>query len=243
MRKYFKINFQFNHETLEDTVEKTAATGKGYCCFVDATSLVYSFKNENFRVVLNNALANSCDGSYIALLASKIHRTKLKEYIGPDFFKKYIFKPEKQLILGNTQEVFNRITAKVALENSSADNLYFMEVPFRKVEDFDYAEIARKINEIQPKYIWVSLGAPKQELFMSMLLPLLNQGVMLGVGAALNYFTGQVKDIPLWARKFHLIWLYRIFTEPKKQLKRCAEIATVFPKMYREEKKLLAKNK
>ena len=237
MRKYFNINFEFNHKQFEEKVEHTALNGKGYCCFVDGTSLVYSYKNEGFRNVLNNSLANSCDGSYIALLASRIHKTKLKEYIGPDFFNKYIYKKGSHLILGNTEQVFKRIQEKVELQNNTSENLHFMEVPFRKVEEFDYTAIAKEINDLKPNYIWVSLGAPKQELFMSNLLPHINQGAMLGVGAALNYFTGQVKDIPNWAKKLHLIWLYRIFTEPKKQLKRCTEIATVLPKMYKEEKK------
>jgi N-acetylglucosaminyldiphosphoundecaprenol N-acetyl-beta-D-mannosaminyltransferase len=137
--------------------------------------------------------------------------------------------------------VFKRIQEKVELQNNTSENLHFMEVPFRKVEEFDYVSIAKEINDLKPNYIWVSLGAPKQELFMSNLLPHINQGAMLGVGAALNYFTGQVKDIPNWAKKLHLIWLYRIFTEPKKQLKRCKEIAIVLPKMYTEEKKLVSK--
>ena len=171
MRKYFNINFQFNHKQFEEKVEYAALKSKGYCCFVDGTSLVYSYKNENFRNVLNNALANSCDGSYIALLASRIHKTKLKEYIGPDFFNKYIYKKESHLILGNTLQVFKRIQEKVETQNNSSENLNFMEVPFQRVEDFDYVAIAKEINELKPNYIWVSLCAPKQELFMANLLP------------------------------------------------------------------------
>lgn len=38
MKKYF----QFNHEKLEKTIEETSLNEKGYCCFVDLNSLVYS---------------------------------------------------------------------------------------------------------------------------------------------------------------------------------------------------------
>jgi N-acetylglucosaminyldiphosphoundecaprenol N-acetyl-beta-D-mannosaminyltransferase len=51
---------------------------------------------------------------------------------------------------------------------------------------------------------------------------------LLGVGAALNYFSGEVKDIPSWAKKYHLIWMYRIFTEPKKQLPRFLQLTMIF---------------
>ncbi|MEZ7505856.1 WecB/TagA/CpsF family glycosyltransferase [Flavobacterium sp. Arc2] len=243
MKKYFNINFQFNHQELERTIEETSREGKGYCCFVDATSLVYSFKNECFRKILNNSLVNSCDGSYIAMLASKIHKKQLKEYIGPDFFKKFIYKPYPQYVIGNTQEVFNKIKAKLELNGSDASSLFFIPLPFKGVDEFDYQEIANKINQIHPRFIWVSLGAPKQEEFMEKLLPFIDKGVMIGVGAALNYFTGEVKDIPSWARKTHSIWLYRIFTEPKKQLKRCKEIVLVLPQVYRKENKLMKENR
>lgn len=241
MKQYFNVNFQFNHAALEKTIEETAISGKGYCCFIDATSLVYSFQNHDFRAILNRSLANSCDGSYIALLASKIHNLPLKEYIGPDFFKKHIYKPNRHLILGNTEEVFAKVCAKVALKSANTDSLNFLPLPYKQVNEFDYQGIANYINQEQPNFIWVSLGAPKQEEFMSNLLPLINSGVMLGVGAALNYFTGEVKDIPNWARKTHLIWLYRIFTEPKKQIKRCADIILVLPVMYIQEKKQVKK--
>lgn len=242
MKKYFNINLQFNHQELEKTIEETSLAGKGYCCFVDATSLVHSHKNEKFRTILNASLVNSCDGSYIALLAGKIHNEQLKEYIGPDFFRKFINKPYPQFVIGNTEEVFNKVKAKLESTGNDTSNLYFIPLPYKGVNEFDYPKIASQINQIHPRFIWVSLGAPKQEKFMSKLLPHIETGVMIGVGAALNYFTGEVKDIPDWARKTRLIWLYRIFTEPKKQLKRCTEIFLVLPKIYAQEKRLV-KNK
>jgi len=242
MNSYFNINFQFNHIILEKTIEETSIDGKGYCCFVDATSLVHSFKNEKFRGILNASLVNSCDGSYIALLASKIHNEQLKEYIGPDFLKKFIYKDYPQFVIGNTEQVFSKIRYKLELNGKDTSNLFFISLPYKGVDEFDYQKIALQINKVHPRFIWVSLGAPKQEEFMSKLLPFIEKGVMIGVGAALNYFTGEVKDIPDWARKTHSIWLYRIFTEPKKQLKRCKEILLVLPRIYRDEQKLV-KNK
>jgi N-acetylglucosaminyldiphosphoundecaprenol N-acetyl-beta-D-mannosaminyltransferase len=81
------------------------------------------------------------------------------------------------------------------------------------------------------------LGAPKQEEFMYRITPKIDKGVLLGVGAALNYFSGAVKDIPKWAIKFHLIWLYRVFTEPKKQLPRCINTFTYYPLLFLKELK------
>ncbi len=74
---------------------------------------------------------------------------------------------------------------------------------------------------------------------MYKLLPYLESGVMLGVGAALNYFSGEITDIPKWATKFNLIWLFRIITEPKKQIKRVLKILKYYPGIYSAQKKEL----
>jgi N-acetylglucosaminyldiphosphoundecaprenol N-acetyl-beta-D-mannosaminyltransferase len=237
MKLYFNIKLEFTHQTLENIVEMTAHKGKGYCCFVDLTSLVYSYHDIDFREILNNSTVNSCDGSYIAMSASKLHSEKLREYIGPDFFKKFIYAKKKHLIIGNTQEVFNKVKAKVELVQNT--DLTFLPLPFMKVEDFDYEGVSCFINKLSPDYIWVSLGAPKQERFMNILLPKINRGMLLGVGAATNYFSGEIKDIPNWTKRLHIVWVYRIFTEPKKQLKRLQSILLTFPKMIKEEKNKL----
>lgn len=239
MKKYFNINLEFDHSVIEETVTRIAnsSNNKGYACFVDLNALVYANKHPQVLAVINQATINSCDGSYIAMAVSKLHKTEVKEYIGPDFFKKFIYKKNKHLIIGNTEEVFKKIKTKVTAVQET--DLHYLPVPYKKVEEFNYNEIANYINTLSPDYIWVSLGAPKQELFMNFLEPELNRGLMLGVGAALNYFSGEIKDIPKWTKKLHVIWMYRIFTEPKKQIRRMAKVFLEFPKIYAKEKKII----
>jgi N-acetylglucosaminyldiphosphoundecaprenol N-acetyl-beta-D-mannosaminyltransferase len=242
MKKYFNVQFEFDHQKLETIVKNKAKEGKGYCCFVDLNSLTNSFKYEKFRIILNNSLSNSCDGSYIAMLASSIHKAPLKEYIAPDFFEEFIYHKNKHLLIGNTEEVFKKIIKKVAKRNTHADNLNYLYVPFLTVDQFDYIEISKAINKLSPDYMWISLGAPKQEFFMSKLLPHISRGVMLGVGASTNYFSGEIKDIPKWAKKLKIIWLYRLCTEPKKQAKRIWNALFILPMLILNEKRML-KNK
>jgi len=238
MKKYFNIPFEFDHQKLEQTIISSSINSKGYCCFVDSNMLVESFidKREIIHNVLNGSIVNSCDGSYIALLASIVHKRKLRAYNGPEFFEKLIYSDAKQCIIGNTKTVFEKVKAKVESVNGKSDLIY-ISLPFLSVENFNYKEIANEINKQMPRYIWVSLGAPKQEIFMHKLLPLIDKGVMLGVGAALNYFSGEIKDIPEWATKNKLIWLFRVFTEPKKQIQRVFKIVKYYPAIFLEERR------
>lgn len=238
MQKYFDVFLEFDHRKSEETIIKTSITGKGYCCFVDHTLLVTAYREKNGKLknILNNALVNFCDGSYIAIMASKIYNTDLKAYNGPELFNKFIYHSGKQCIVGNTQEVFHKIRLKLNASGIDTSDLFYIPVPYVNVDQFDYPSIANKINTIEPRYIWLSLGAPKQEEFMYKILPHISKGVMLGIGAALNYFSGEIRDIPEWAKKMHLIWLYRVFTEPKKQIPRCLNTFKTYPLLYFKER-------
>lgn len=233
MERYFKIPLEFDHDKFERTVIENSLHDKGYCCFVDSNTLVEAHKKKNNEVleVLDGALVNSCDGHYVAKLASLIHKKKLEAYSGPIFFEKFIYHDVNQCIIGNTHSIYKKIKDKI-IEAGGKPDLHFIPLPFSEINEFNYAEIGREINRIKPKYIWVSLGAPKQEIFMNKLLPFINGGTMFGVGAALNYFSGEINEIPSWAKRLNLIWFYRILTEPKKQTKRVVKILTYYPKIF-----------
>ena len=98
----------------------------------------------------------------------------------------------------------------------------FYSPPYLDVEDFNYKEIGNLINSTFADIIWVGLGAPKQEIFTHRLLPHLNKGVVIAVGAAFNFFSGidEYKRAPIIMRKYHLEWLFRSFQEPRKIIKR-----------------------
>lgn len=240
MMKYFGIPIEFDRDVLESTIETTAVTGKGYCCFVDSFVLVTARKKQSGLIeVLENSLVNACDGSYIALLASRLYKKSFKAYNGPELFTKFIYSDCKQCIIGNTVDVFNKVKARLVSEGYNAENLLYVSLPFDSLDNYNYEEIASAVNDFAPSYIWVSLGAPKQEFFMARFLPFLNSGVMMGIGAALNYFSGEIKDIPQWAVKSHTIWFYRILTEPRKQFKRSFFILRNYFEIYFSEKKYI----
>jgi len=233
----FNIRLEFDHNAFRKTIEDCVAErGKGYVCVVDGNVLSVTCKDSNYQAVVKNALVNTCDSSYIAKMASDIYGQKFEALNGPRVFEHYIKLPYKQMLLGNTEETYQKIVEKMRDDGGNSDNLKYLPVPFAKVEEFDYAGIAAQINVIKPDLVWVSLGAPKQERFMSMLLPYLEQGVMFGIGAAFNYYVGAISEPKMQIGGVRLIWLQRIFEEPKKQIIRCWHFLTVIPKVKREER-------
>jgi len=229
----FNIKLEFDHKAFREIVERCVVQKeRGYVCVVDGTVLRMAQQDKNYQQIVCDALVNTCDGSSLAMMCNRIYGTNYTAYPGPVVFKYYIEKPYKHLIIGNTEEAVRRVK-ETAREKGIDCELYHLDVPFAKVEDFDYDGIAKQVNKITPDMIWVSLGAPKQERFMARLLPKINSGVMLGIGAAVNYYIGEIES----AKNPKLMWVKRIQTEPKKQIIRAWAYIKVLPGIYREELK------
>ena len=237
--KVFDFYIEFDRSTLHKVIESRAKGGKkGYVCFADANVLSMARLDEEYLQILQNAMINSCDGGSIATIVNKIHHTNVRAYNGPDLFEHYIDKAGfKQLLLGNTEDKFLEIVAELKRRGFSSNHISHLDVPFAKVEDFDYQDIADKINALNPDFIWVSLGAPKQERFMAKLLPYINRGVIFGIGAAFNFYVGDIIQPKFHIGAFRFIWLDRIYREPKKQLRRVWKILKVLPLLYWDERK------
>jgi N-acetylglucosaminyldiphosphoundecaprenol N-acetyl-beta-D-mannosaminyltransferase len=88
-----------------------------------------------------------------------------------------------------------------------------------KISDELLEEIA-KIRDCAPDFLWVGISSPKQEYWMMKVAPLLQRGVIFGVGAAFDFESGQVKRAPKWMRENGLEWLHRLKSEPSRLWRR-----------------------
>lgn len=239
----FGFSLEFNHDTVRRNIETCChERSKGYVCIVDGPSLVRSYTTPEFLDVLNRACFNSCDGGSVAAMASRLYKQELRAFTGPEIFAEYIVRNDlRQVLLGNTAEMFGKVKAKIEAGGNSSAYLHHIPLPFRSVDEFDYEGIAREISGIDPDIIWVSLGAPKQEYFMQRLLPHLERGLMLGVGAAFAFWLGELKDYTFRIGEHRFNWIYRLFTEPKKQFGRVKTIFRYYPAIYFKEKKRISK--
>ena len=238
MKKYFNVQFEFEKLKVHKTVEKYISNKKkGYVCVVDGNVLAHSYKNIEYNQILNNSTLNICDGSSIALLAGLIHNKKLEAYTGPQIFAKYVKENYRQCFIGNTPENLLKIKDKMENLDFNLDLFKFIPLPFKEVSDFDYSAISKEVNSFKPDIIWVSLGAPKQEYFISKLYPLVEQGVLFAVGAVFNFFLAEKTKNNSILEKYNLIWLSRVIKEPKRVGGRALKYLFILPKLILKEMK------
>ncbi len=88
---------------------------------------------------------------------------------------------------------------------------------------FDAAESSRivgAVNAARPDVLLVCLGAPKQEKWIAANLDRLAVPVSIGVGAALDYLAGTLREPPRWVSRVGLEWLWRLAQEPRRLWRR-----------------------
>lgn len=232
MQKYFNVRLEFDHVRIHNTIkQKIKSGGKGYICMVDSNVLTIAQKDKEYRLVLNQAMVNACDGSSIAAFCGLIHGERFTTLSGPDIFEIYIQKPYKNLLLGSTEEIVNKLQRMMLQKGLSTDNIKHISLPFKPVEEFDYRSIARQINQLGPDLIWVSLGAPKQEKFIKKIMPYLNRGILFGVGAAFNFYIGEIRLSAYKMGAFSFTWSNRLLHEPVKIGKRILPYLLLLPKL------------
>ncbi|HYX33248.1 MAG TPA: WecB/TagA/CpsF family glycosyltransferase [Oligoflexus sp.] len=99
------------------------------------------------------------------------------------------------------------------------------------------ARILQKIQAAAPDIVFVALGAPKQELWMARTAPQLKSGILLGIGAALEFCAGTVTRAPLWMQRIGAEWIYRMCQEPRRLVGRYLRDTQILLIIFREWRK------
>lgn len=234
METYFNINYAFGKERVWELIDqKIASDTAGYVCVADGVVVNTVQRDETYRQAVQEGMFAICDSGWVPVYLRWIYGIRREQYCGPMIFQDLVkARKYRMIFLGTRQRNLDALQKELAKWNPDVMEMTFKELPYRDVEDFDYAEIARMIEADGAELIWIALGAPKQDYFMQRLRPHLKRGVMIGVGAAFKFYSGVgEKRAPAWVTKSHLEFIYRIGQAPKKQLKRCFWILATMPSM------------
>jgi len=224
MNKILDIKIEFEKPKISNIISNVIQNNqRGYVNTINSNLLVNAYKNKDYKRILKKSSFNICDGSVLATTLNVINKTHYDAYPGPDFFMDIIRERKyTHLFLGSTQETLNNLKNNLVDIDSNIESAQFIVLPFLKVNKFEYVTIGGLINETSPDFIWVSLGAPKQEEFASILIRYINRGLIVSVGAAFEFYSRNsiVARSPIIFQKLRLEWLYRLYKQPKKTFKR-----------------------
>ena len=194
-----------------------------YICVSNVHTTVMSYENEEYRKIQNSAAMALPDGAPLSSYSRRKGYKQAQRVTGPDLMLElFAISKEKgyrHYFYGATEETLQSMKEVLERDYPGIQIAGMYAPPFRALTPQEDAQIVAKINESRPDFIWIGLGAPKQEEWMYQHMGQL-QGVLIGVGAGFDYLAGYIKRAPRWMQRMSLEWLYRLLQDPKRLWRR-----------------------
>lgn len=202
-----------------------------YICVSNVHTTVMAFHDENYRKVQNQAAMALPDGKPLAIVSRMRGFRNAKRVPGPDLmpevFKFSEIKGYTHFFYGSRKETLDKLKENLLKRYPKLKISGMYAPPFKELSEKEDQEVIQSINATHADFIWVGLGAPKQEFWMAKHKGKVC-GLMLGVGAGFDFHAGTVKRAPRWMQEWCLEWLYRIMQDPKRLLRRYASTNFAF---------------
>jgi exopolysaccharide biosynthesis WecB/TagA/CpsF family protein len=202
----------------------------GSVVFANAHVVVEASQNDSFKTILSESTVIVPDGVPVSWLLKLLGAPQTERYSGPDFMEDLfeVTPTSKHFFLGSTPEVLNSIKERF---KGQAAGFYS---PPKVASSFSKEEISKQLEMIRnaaPDYIWVGLGAPKQEKYVVEMAKLWPHSIWLAVGAAFDFYAGNKPRAPKALQRLGMEWAFRAATEPRRLFMRYLKTNPVFIKL------------
>lgn len=202
-----------------------------YVCICNVHSVVTASQDAEFGRVVNEADMATPDGAPVAWMLRRLGYAGQQRINGPDLMWRFCEQAQARadpiFLFGSSEEVLSALLVKLKAAFPSLKIAGAISPPFSELTPEDDATIVAQINASGAGLVFVSLGCPKQELWMAAHRGRI-RAVMIGVGAAFDYHAGTLNRAPKWMQDCGLEWLHRLLSEPRRLWKRYLVTNTLF---------------
>lgn len=194
-----------------------------YLCVSNVHTTVMAMENRKYCAIQNGGVMAIPDGGPLATLGRNRGYKKMERTAGPSYMEA-IFeithkKGYRHYFYGSTEETLEKLYQILTKKYPDIQIVGMYSPPFRPLTKEEDCAIIERINDTKPDFVWVGLGAPKQEKWMAEHQGKVD-GFMVGVGAGFDYFAGNISRAPYWMQKTNLEWFYRLIQDPKRLFSR-----------------------
>jgi N-acetylglucosaminyldiphosphoundecaprenol N-acetyl-beta-D-mannosaminyltransferase len=209
--------------TALDILARSVDEGRGgYVCFTNVHMAVMGRQDRHIRGITNESLLSMADGKPLYWVGRMKGARRIAHSPGPDVMLEVIrrFADRGHFFFGSTPAVLARLEAGLRALVPGVRICGTLSPPFRKLTAQEVQEHHALIRNSGAQFVWVGLGAPKQEQWMAESWHELKPAVLLGVGAAFDFYAGTLRRAPSYMRRAGLEWLFRLSQEPRRLWKR-----------------------
>lgn len=204
---------------------------KGRAHFCTVHSVVEASTNAQLRSALESAHATFMDGMPLVWVA-RIRGRRADRVCGPDVMLSMCDRGRAQNVrhyfMGGSSGTPERLAARLSQRFPGMTVAGTLSPPFHELTDVENADLIATINRASPDILWVGLGSPKQDLWAAKFATRLEAKLVMTVGAAFDFHSGNLVRAPRWMQRSGLEWLFRLAAEPKRLARRYIRTNSVF---------------
>ena len=191
----------------------------------NTNTVVRSNKDELLCKVINSFDIKTPDGFPIAKSSSIFLKNNQKRVDGYNVFlstiREGLAKNTSHYFYGSEESIVEKLIKKLVEEFPEINIAGSYSPPIGDHEELTKEEYIKDLQECSPDIVWVSLGFPKQELFIELLQKKYSiKSNLIGIGAVFEWVAGTKRKAPEFIANLGLEWVLRLAQEPRRLFKR-----------------------
>lgn len=210
-------------DAVERIVQWSQTTLSCYIIPANVHVIMTAYWDKSYQQIVKNSQLVTPDGMPLVWGLRGLGLKKQTRVYGPDLMIALCERAEKEKIplyfYGSTENTLQQLITNLKKQFPTLNIVGHYSPPFRQLTALEMSEDVDRINQTGAKIVFIGLGCPKQEQWMAQQRGKI-QAVMLGVGAAFRFHSGEISQAPRWVMQWGLEWLYRLVTEPQRLWKR-----------------------
>lgn len=192
---------------------------KGYVCVTNVRATYVANNDPDYCRIINNSFLTVPDGKPLEWYARLIGLKKVSKTSGPDLFNKICEISEgnnyTHFFYGSTPEIIEKLQNNLKKKYPQLVIKGAVSPPFKPVAELADERIIDQINSLKPTFVWIGLGAPKQERFIDLIINRIDSSILIGIGLVFDYEAGTVIRAPKLLQNIGLEWVYRFIQQPR----------------------------
>ncbi len=177
----------------------------------------------DYQQIINEAALVTPDGMPLVWTLRQLGVAHQSRVYGPDLMMAWCERAAEVglsiYLYGGTESMLAKLESRLRQEFPRLRIAGSHAPPFRPLTPAEEHQDCDRIQASGASVVFVALGCPKQEQWMARQQGKLN-AVMIGVGAAFSFHSGETQQSPRWMMRLGLEWLYRFGTEPRRLWRR-----------------------
>ena len=191
----------------------------------NTNTVVRSYRNDQLSNIINSFDIKTPDGFPIAKSSSILYKNGQSRVDGYNVLLTTIndglSKNTSHYFYGSEDLVMKKMIEKLRNDFPNINIVGSSSPPVGSYDELVQEEYVKDIIDAKPDIVWVSLGFPKQELFINLFQEKYSvESNLVGIGAVFEWVAGTKIKAPEFLANLGLEWVLRLAQEPKRLFKR-----------------------